>query len=726
MSTANGIGAFAVRRVGFIDADGNAAGALPEHAGDPAALRGLYEAMALTRAFDAKAVTLQRTGRLGTFASSLGQEAVAVGVAAAMRAEDVLVPSFREQGAQLLRGVRPLELLLYWGGDERGSDFRDAREDFPVCVPVGSHAPHAAGVAMAFKLRGEARVAVCVFGDGATSKGDVYEAMNFAGVERLPVVFVVNDNQWAISVPRARQSAAPTLAHKAAAVGFDGVQVDGNDVLAVRHTVGEAVERARDGGGPTLVEALTYRLADHTTADDASRYRDDAEVSRQWHADPVARLRRHLTARDEWDDAREHALERRCGDAMEAAAADYLATPPQPPGSMFQHLYARLPEALRAQAAHCAARAAGSAGDGDAPDAGQAEADDAADAARDREHAHERRAAVPPARAAARELTLVDAVRTALARALEEDDRVLVFGEDVARDGGVFRATDGLHARFGDARVFDTPLSEALFAGLAVGLAAQGLRPVAEFQFMGFLYPAIDQLANHASRLRNRTRGRLTCPLVVRAPYGGGIHAPEHHSESFEAMLAHVPGLRVVIPSSPRRAYGLLLAAIRDPDPVVFLEPKRLYRASREAVTDDGDAAPLDRCFVVREGSDLTLVAWGACVADALAAADTLAAEGVQAEVLDVATLKPFDEETVLASVARTGRCVIVHEAPLTAGFGAEIAARLADRGLTALLAPVKRVAGYDTVMPLPRLESFYLPGEAQVLAAARDVLEYR
>ena len=350
MSAANGIGAFTVRRVGFIDADGNAAGALPEHAGDPAALRGLYEAMALTRAFDAKAVTLQRTGRLGTFASSLGQEAVAVGVAAAMRAEDVLVPSFREQGAQLLRGVRPLELLLYWGGDERGSDFRDAREDFPVCVPVGSHAPHAAGVAMAFKLRGEARVAVCVFGDGATSKGDVYEAMNFAGVERLPVVFVVNDNQWAISVPRARQSAAPTLAHKAAAVGFDGVQVDGNDVLAVRHAVGEAVERARDGGGPTLVEAMTYRLADHTTADDASRYRDDAEVSRQWHADPVARLRRHLTARDEWDDAREHALERRCGDAMEAAADDYLATPPQPPCSMFRHLYARLPAAAAARA----------------------------------------------------------------------------------------------------------------------------------------------------------------------------------------------------------------------------------------------------------------------------------------------------------------------------------------------------------------------------------------
>jgi pyruvate dehydrogenase E1 component beta subunit len=323
-------------------------------------------------------------------------------------------------------------------------------------------------------------------------------------------------------------------------------------------------------------------------------------------------------------------------------------------------------------------------------------------------------------------MTLVEAVRTALARALDGDERVLVFGEDVAMDGGVFRATDGLLERFGNERVFDTPLSEALLTGVAVGLAAQGLRPVAEFQFMGFLYPAIDQLANHASRLRNRTRGRLTCPLVVRAPYGGGIGAPEHHSESFESMLAHVPGLRVVIPSSPARAYGLLLAAIHDPDPVVFLEPKRIYRAIREEVTDDGESMPLDRIFVAREGRDLTLVAWGACVSDALAAAATLATEGIEAQVLDVATLKPLDEEALLAAVATSGRCVIVHEAPLTAGFGAEIAARLADRGLTSLLAPVKRVTGYDTVMPLPRLERLYLPGEEQIAAAARDVMEYR
>jgi pyruvate dehydrogenase E1 component beta subunit len=242
---------------------------------------------------------------------------------------------------------------------------------------------------------------------------------------------------------------------------------------------------------------------------------------------------------------------------------------------------------------------------------------------------------------------------------------------------------------------------------------------------MGFMYPALDQVANHAGRLRNRTRGRLTCPGVLRAPYGGGIHAPEHHSESFEAMFAHIPGIRVVIPSSPTRAYGLLLAAIRDPDPVIFLEPKRIYRAPKEEVADDGESALLDRCFILREGRDLTLVAWGAMTVETLAAAEQLADDGIEAEVVDVATLKPLDMETILGSVERSGRCVIVQEAPLTAGFGAEIAARLAEHGLMALQAPVKRVAGYDTVMPLPRLEKFYMPTAERILQAARETLEY-
>jgi 2-oxoisovalerate dehydrogenase E1 component beta subunit len=324
------------------------------------------------------------------------------------------------------------------------------------------------------------------------------------------------------------------------------------------------------------------------------------------------------------------------------------------------------------------------------------------------------------------EITLVQAVNLALARAMADDASVLVLGEDVGAEGGVFRATEGLIERFGAERVLDTPLAENVIAGLSVGLAARGFRPVSEIQFTGFIYPTIDQLANHASRLRNRTRGRLTCPMVMRSPCGGGIRAVEHHSESPEAMFAHIPGLRVVVPSSPARAYGLLLAAIRDPDPVVFLEPTRLYRASREAVEDDGAALPLDKCFVLREGTDITFITWGSTTKETLSAADRLEAEGVSVEVVDVATLKPLDTEGLLASVAKTGRCVIAHEAPLTGGVGAEIAARIAERGLVSLLAPIERVAGWDTVMPLYRLEQQYLPSEARILAAARRVLAYQ
>jgi pyruvate dehydrogenase E1 component beta subunit len=323
------------------------------------------------------------------------------------------------------------------------------------------------------------------------------------------------------------------------------------------------------------------------------------------------------------------------------------------------------------------------------------------------------------------EVTLVEAVNLALARAMEEDPNVVVLGEDVGVNGGVFRATVGLQKRFGPDRVIDTPLSEGLISGLCVGMAAQGLRPVGEIQFMGFIYPCIDQMVNHASRLRNRTQGRLSCPMVLRAPFGAGIQAPEHHSESTEAMFAHIPGLRVVVPSSPERAYGLLLAAIRDPDPVVFLEPTRIYRAVKGQVEDNGEALPLDAAFVLREGRDVTLISWGAMLKETLAAAAELAAGNISADVIDLATLKPYDEDTVLASVAKTGRCVIVHEAARTGGFGAEIAALLAERGLTSLLAPVVRVTGYDTVLPLPRLEQYYMPSVGRIVSAARRVCEF-
>ena len=322
-------------------------------------------------------------------------------------------------------------------------------------------------------------------------------------------------------------------------------------------------------------------------------------------------------------------------------------------------------------------------------------------------------------------ITLVEAITQALAHELARDPAVVVFGQDVGTNGGVFRATDGLQQQFGADRVLDTPLAETMIAGITVGMATQGLRPVAEFQFMGFIYPGLDHILNHAARMRNRTRGRLSCPLVYRAPYGGGIHAPEHHSESTEAVFAHIPGLRVVVPSSPARAYGLLLAAIRDPDPVIFLEPKRIYRAAKQPVPDDGEALPLDRAFVVREGRHLTLIAWGASLKETLAAAEQLASEGVEAEVIDPATLKPLDIHTIIDSLEKTRRCVVVHEAARFGGLGAEIAAQIQEYAFDLLDAPVQRVTGFDTVMPYYQLESAYLPGVDRILAGARAALAY-
>ena len=322
------------------------------------------------------------------------------------------------------------------------------------------------------------------------------------------------------------------------------------------------------------------------------------------------------------------------------------------------------------------------------------------------------------------DITLIEAVTQALAYELEHDENVVVFGEDVGKNGGVFRATVGLQERFGERRVFDSPLAESMIAGLAIGMSTQGLKPVAEFQFMGFIYPAMNQIISHAARMRNRTRGRLHCPIVFRAPFGGGIRAPEHHSESTEALFAHIPGLQVVIPSSPKRAYGLLLAAMRNPDPLIFLEPKRIYRLVKQPVPDDGQALPIGKCFTLQEGDDLTLISWGASMHETLQAAKQLGEEGISCEIIDVATIKPLDIETILASVEKTGRCVIVHEGAKTCGVGAEISAQIMEQCMSDLVAPVQRVTGYDTVMPYFQLEKQYIPSVTRIKNSVMSIME--
>jgi len=350
------VASFEIHYHQHLDEGGEAIGELPAFAADHDELRELYRSMMLTRTFDQRAVALQRTGQLGTYASSLGQEATYTGIGYAMRPEDVLAPSYREHGTCFVRGVPMADILLYWGGDERGMRFNTPRHDFPVSVPIATHLLHAAGAAYALKYRGEPRVAVAVSGDGSTSRGDFYEALNAAGVWELPCVFVVVNNQWAISVPRAKQSRAATLAQKAVAAGIPGEQVDGNDVIVVRDRVEAALAKARDGGGPTVIEALTYRWHDHTTADDASRYRSREEVESEQKKDPVERLRRYMTAQGAWDDAREEELTAQCKQDVDAAVDQYLNTEPRPPEAMFDHLYETLPSVYQGQREELRAR----------------------------------------------------------------------------------------------------------------------------------------------------------------------------------------------------------------------------------------------------------------------------------------------------------------------------------------------------------------------------------
>ena len=322
-------------------------------------------------------------------------------------------------------------------------------------------------------------------------------------------------------------------------------------------------------------------------------------------------------------------------------------------------------------------------------------------------------------------LNMVEALNLALREEMEKDGRVVLFGEDVGKEGGVFRVTDGLQQKFGPDRVIDTPLAELGIAATALGMAVYGLRPIGEIQFEGFLYPCLDQINNHIGRIRNRSRGRFTCPLVIRVPYGGGIHAPEHHSDSPEAILAHIPGIKVVIPSTPYEAKGLLLSSIRDPDPVIFMEPKRIYRAIREEVPEGDYTIPLGKARLVQEGKDVTVVAWGAMVREVLNAAEQLKGDKIDAEIIDLRTISPMDVEPIITSIRKTGRGVIVHEAPKTCGLGAEIIAQINEKALLSLQAPIERVTGFDIPVPLMKTEHYYLPNPKRIVMAVRKVMSF-
>ena len=665
----------------------------------PETLRRLYEQLVFGRLFDEKATNLSTLREIGTYAPGKGQEASQVGPVNALEKGDWYVPMYRDSAGMLAFGMPALKLLLYWGGDERGMETPDDLNMLPLAVPVATQLPHAAGLAMAKRILGEKTVTYVATGDGGTSKADFHEALNFAGVNGLPVVFGVENNQWALSVKRRSQTASKTLAQKAVAYGFEGILVDGNDVIASYEATKYAVDKARRGGGPTLIEYSTYRMGPHTTAELVSNKLKAPDEVAEWEKrSPLLRFELYLRSRGILDDRSKEAIADAAQTRMSDAVAAYRATPPAPPESIFDYTYSSPTPTLTAERSELFG----------VPD-------EAVELAPE--------TAIPGGKPG---VNIRNAVNMALREGMLRDKKVVLFGEDVGKNGGVFQVTRGLQDEFGPDRVFDTPLAELSIAGIFVGLSIGGLVPVAEFQFDGFTVPAFDQIFSHIARMRNRTRGRFTQRGVIRFPYGAGIRPPELHSESPEAYFAHTPGLKVVIPSTPYDAKGLLASALEDPDPVVFMEPKKVYDSPKSEVPEQEYRIPIGKAKVVREGTDITLVSYGAMMVPTTQAAESLQAENsVSAEVIDLRTVSPIDFHTVLASVRKTGRLVIVHEAPRTAGIGAEVAATVAEKALDYLKAPVKRVTGFDIPVPLARLEDNYIPSKERVMKAVLQLISY-
>ena len=691
------MGQFETLRI--IDADGELVGEDPGLGTE--LYQQMYRDMVLARELDRRMLALQRQGRIGTYAMLEGQEAVQIGSALALEPDDFVFPSYREHGVQVTRGL-PMEVLLaYWKGLPNAGWDMDKYRTGVVTVPIASQLPHAVGYSYLTKLRGERTVTAVYFGDGATSEGDFHAGMNFAGVWQTPTVFICANNLYAISVPYEKQTGSKTIAQKADAYGFEGLRVDGMDPIAVYLATRLAARRAREGKGPTLIEAMTYRYGGHATADDPTLYRSEDEVEEWKQKDPIERLRRFLENRGEWEERTGEKVAMEVAEAVDAAITAIEAEPLPGRDDAVRNGFTRIPshvvEQLNAmERAHdepvtiFSEDELWSIGYDSLPD-GPTES-----------------------------WTMAEAINASLHQAMEDDENVIVLGEDVGLTGGVFRVTEGLQDKYGEDRVIDTPLNESGIVGTAVGMALAGARPVAEIQFEGFIYPAFDQIVSHLGRFRFRTRGNSSVPVVVRFPNGAGIGAHEHHCDSPEAYFVHAPGLVVICPSTPTDAKGLLAAALEGDDPVIFLEPKVLYRAGREDVPIGHYTLPIGRAKVRREGADLTLVTYGGLVPVALDAAEQ---SDVSVEVIDLRTLFPWDRETVLDSVARTGRVLLVQEPQGSAGVAAEVAAVVAEKAMYDLEAPIVRVTGFDVPWPQFAIEKHALIDTDRVIAGIDEAM---
>jgi 2-oxoisovalerate dehydrogenase E1 component len=650
-----------------------------------------FHLMLLGRQIDYRCQVLNRQGRAPFIISCAGHEAAQVGVGWPLRpGYDWIAPYYRDVVLCFRMGLTALDLMLSVlakpddpasGGKQTPGHFSDSHLNIVSGgSPVATQMVHGAGVAYGLKMDGTDRVVMTCYGEGAGSEGDAHEAFNFAAIYKLPEVFVCQNNGFAISVPFHKQYAIEHAAQRAAGYGFPGVTVDGRDPVTCYHVAKQAVARARAGGGPTLIECLVDRLGAHSSEDDQRRYRSQEELDQLAANDCLARFRKRLLEESILDERAVAEHEDRVKEEVTQATRQGLDAPPAKPEDALTNVYSlNVPGEIR-----------------------------------------------PAPGAETEDMNMVQAIRDALTQEMERDERVLVLGEDVGPKGGVFLVTDGLHARFGEERVIDTPIAESSIAGIALGLALAGKRPVAEMQFTDFTHMAFNQITNEVAKFRYRSDGDWGVPIVVRAPMGGHVHGALYHSQSIEARFA-TPGLKIVVPSTPLEAKGLLTAAVRDEDPVLFFEHKRLYRMFKEPVPKGEYLIPLQRARVVREGEDLSVFCYGLMVHYALDAARVLEGEGWSVEVVDLRTVYPLDREAILASARKTGKCLVVYEDNFSVSVGSEVAAVIADEAWRWLDAPVKRLGGLDVpAMPYAQpMEDFFMPNPEKIATALRELAAF-
>ena len=651
----------------------------------PAELERLYADMVRIRRFEERVVELFQAGLVkGTAHSYAGEEAIAVGACAHLRQDDYVASYHRGHGHCIAKGAKTDRMMAELmgratgycqglGGSMHVADME--RNILGANGIVGAAMPLSVGAGLAIRLRGGDQVVIAFFGDGANNQGIFHESLNLAAVWQLPVLFVCENNQYALSTSYRNTTAVASVATRAAAYDIPGVRIDGNDVLAVHAAVGEAVLRARKGLGPSLIEAMTWRWGQHSMRANLRDPRSEADMASWIARDPIPAFGGLLTEREIFTGADLEALQTAAREEIEGAVAFAEASPEPEPAVLAGAVYAP-------HVAH-----------------------------------------VEPTERGTRELTFAQALNEAMAQEMARDESVFLMGEDVADTGGIFQVSKGLLERFGRERVRDTPISEATFCGAGVGAAIAGMRPIVEVQIFDFVTLMMDMLVNQAAKFRYMLGGRPTVPLVVRGPQGGGIRLAAQHSQSLEAWFAHVPGLVVVAPSTAYDAKGLLIAAIRDDNPVIFLEHKLLYLGQAEPVPEATYAIPLGRAAIRRPGTDVTIVATQMMVGQALQAATRLEADGLSAEVIDPRTLKPLDLDTIVASVRRTNRLVVVHEGWKFGGFGGEIAASVTEAAFDWLDAPVARVGALDVPMPFnDRLERTVIPSAERIVAAVKGL----